>query len=134
MKLTQADYDERKQRQNDGIASDEDRRLIKMYEAEGYRQSRLLREDKARAAAVQARAGLSAAELAAAQEGTEPGDGLPKVTQRDNREDWVAFATAINARLAEAERPVADPASATKTELVTGYKNWATGAGAPATE
>jgi hypothetical protein len=136
MKLTQADYDERKQRQNDGLADDDDRRLIKMYEAEGFEQSRLKRERAARAAAREARAGLSAAGLAEAEagEGTQEGDGLPKVTQRDNRDDWVAFANAINARLAEDERPVPVPAEATKADLVAGYKNWATGAGAPATE
>lgn len=36
MELTQRDFEERKARVDDGTASDEDRRLVKQYEAEGY--------------------------------------------------------------------------------------------------
>ncbi len=35
-KLSQQDYEERKSRQSDGTASDEDLRLVKHYEREGY--------------------------------------------------------------------------------------------------
>jgi hypothetical protein len=39
MKLTQEDYDERKDRALAGQATDEDNRLVKLYEAEGYEYS-----------------------------------------------------------------------------------------------
>lgn len=38
MQMTQKDYDERKARVNDGVATDEDLRLVKQYEAEGFRE------------------------------------------------------------------------------------------------
>lgn len=36
MKLTQADYEERKARMDAGAADDEDARLVKLYEREGF--------------------------------------------------------------------------------------------------
>ena len=36
VQLTQQDYDERKQRVEDGTGDDEDRRLVKHYESEGF--------------------------------------------------------------------------------------------------
>lgn len=39
MELTQSDYDERKARVADGTADDEDRRLVKHYEREGFEPS-----------------------------------------------------------------------------------------------
>src|SRR5690242_15486078 len=36
MKMTQADFMERLEREDTGTATDEDRRLIKLYEREGY--------------------------------------------------------------------------------------------------
>lgn len=38
MQMTQKDYDERKARVNEGVATDEDLRLVKQYEAEGFRE------------------------------------------------------------------------------------------------
>ncbi len=114
MELTQADYDERKQRQNDGIASDEDRRLIKLYESQGFEQSRLIRERAAKQAT----------------HGTPPGTAettAERITPPDpdaKRDEWVAFARKVNERLAPDERPVADPGRAQKQELVNSYRGY----------
>jgi hypothetical protein len=122
MRLTaqqqQADYDERKQRCNDGIGSDEDRRLVKQYEAEGFEESRLVRERAAKAAAREQRAG-------APVQLDEDDEQSDKLTQRSSKEDWVKFAVAVNGRLAEAERPVVEPENATKADLVAAYGNYA---------
>lgn len=40
MQLTQKDYDERKQRVDAGDGDDEDARLVKHYEAEGFEPSK----------------------------------------------------------------------------------------------
>jgi hypothetical protein len=36
MEMTQRDYDDRKKRVDDGTGDDEDARLVKLYESEGY--------------------------------------------------------------------------------------------------
>jgi hypothetical protein len=40
MELTQRDYDERKARVEQGIGDDDDRRLVKQYESEGFEASK----------------------------------------------------------------------------------------------
>jgi hypothetical protein len=123
MRMTQADYDERKQRQNDGVASDEDRRLIKQYEQDGYTQSRLQRETAAKQAAAEAR------DAGVGEDDEVEEDDLPdgSLTPRSRRSRWVEFAEKVNAKLAEGERPLADPGSATRKDLVTAYYNYAQG-------
>jgi hypothetical protein len=121
MKMTQSDYDERKQRQNDGVASDDDRRLIKQYEQDGYTESRLQREKEAKQAAAEARnAGVG-------EDDEVEEDDLPdgSLTPRSRRSRWVEFAEKVNAKLAENERPIADPASATRKDLAAAYENYA---------
>jgi hypothetical protein len=121
MRMTQADYDERKQRQNDGVASDEDRRLIKQYEQDGYTQSRLTREIEAKQAAADARA------AGGGEDDEVEEDDLPdgSLTPRSSRSRWVEFAEKVNAKLAEGERPIADPATATRKDLAAAYHNYA---------
>jgi hypothetical protein len=123
MRMTQADYDERKQRQNDGVADDEDRRLIKQYEQDGYTQSRLQREAEAKQAAAEAR------DAGVGEDDEVEEDDLPdgSLTPRSRRSRWVEFAEKVNAKLAESERPIADPAAATRKDLVTAYNNYAQG-------
>lgn len=105
---SQADYDERKQRQNDGLASDEDRRLIKQYEQAGFVETRLKGEQ------------------APAEDATSSPDVAPP-GERDNRDKWVAFALAVNEHLAPDDRPIDDPENATKVDLMAGYREFAEG-------
>src|SRR5687768_9342879 len=104
MKMTQSDYDERKQRQNDGVASDDDRRLIKQYEQDGYTESRLQREAEAKRAAAEAR------DAGVGEDDEVEEDDLPdgSLTPRSRRSRWIEFAEKVNAKLAESERPIAD--------------------------
>lgn len=52
MDLTQKDYDERKKRLNEGGDNDEDRRLVKLYESEGFEPSKGVPDNSGTPAAV----------------------------------------------------------------------------------
>lgn len=114
---SQEDYDERKQRQNDGVASDTDRRLIKQYEQAGFRQTRLMEQDEA----------LARAEAAKAKAGTPVGEETTpaRPSPTDNKPEWVAWAEYVNTQLSEELRPVDNPADpkVTKEQLVAYYKD-----------
>jgi hypothetical protein len=111
---SQEDYDERKQRQNDGVASDEDRRLIKLYESSGFTQSRLKEQDAAAARAQDARAAAGA---------REEGTVVKRPGVNDSKDEWIAYANAVNEGLQPAVRPILDPENAKKDELVAYYKD-----------
>lgn len=124
--FNQADFEERIQRQKDGVASDEDRRLLKLYATEGYEETRLKDERDAKQAAREAR--RSGQEPEQEPEQAESGGDVGaagKITQRSARDEWVRLADAVNAKLAEDDRPVQDPSTATKQELMDKYRNWA---------
>lgn len=118
---SQEDYDERKQRQNDGQASDEDRRLIKQYEQAGFEQTRL-KEERETLKRVE-RAGMNPDAGAKITS-----DGGMTVLQRPavnaDKATWIEFAEQVNATLDESVRPISVPADAKKDELVGFYKTF----------
>lgn len=128
MEFTQELYDELKQKQNDGVLTDDEgRRLLKQMEQQGFEQSRLKRERAAKDEAARARAGLTSSPTHPEGEGdgpTPPEDDAEKVK-------WVTFAKAVNAKLDEDEQPIPNPDDrrVTKQQLIEAYRNFADGAG-----
>lgn len=120
----QADYDERKQRCNDGVGSDEDRRLCKLYESDGFMESRLLREQLAKQAAREQYALERAAAVDDDDDDDDEGAGDGRLTERSSRARWRTFAEKINEKLGE-DAPVADPQKASRRDLVAAYGGYA---------
>jgi hypothetical protein len=119
----QADYDERKQRCNDGVGSDEDRNHVKRYERDGFIESRLLREQLAKQSARE----QYARERASVGEDDDEDDDGPddgRLTERSKVARWREFAVNINEQLGE-DAPIEDVTKATKRELIAAYGNYA---------
>jgi hypothetical protein len=119
----QRDYDERKKRCNDGVGSDEDRRVVRQYERDGFIESRLLREQLATQAARE----QYARERASVGEDEDEDDDGPddgRLTERSKVGRWREFAVNINEQLGE-DAPIEDVTKATKRELIAAYGNYA---------
>lgn len=116
----QAEYDLFKQRWNDGIATDDERRIAKEYERDGFIESRLLREQEAKKAARLAYAQSTAPDDEDDEDG--PGDG--RLTARSKVALWREFAAKLNEKLGE-DAPIPDVQAATRRELVAAYSGYA---------
>lgn len=110
---SQEDYEARKQRVMDARASDDDRRLVKMYEQQGFFRGRVVPADPE------------------PFDGGDPPTGvpnddddrpLPRPPVNADRDAWVTFAQAFNLRCEPDDQPITDPEQATKKDLVEAYK------------
>jgi hypothetical protein len=115
----QAEYDLFKQRWNDGVATDDERRIAKEYERDGFIESRLLREQEAKRVAR-----LEYAQSVAPDDEDEDGPGDGRLTARSKVALWRDFATKVNAELGD-DAPIKDVQAATRRELVAAYSGYA---------
>ncbi|HJV15622.1 MAG TPA: hypothetical protein VJ625_17180 [Propionibacteriaceae bacterium] len=141
MELTQEDYEARKQRVNDAVASDEDRRLVKEYERQGFVEARLAEEPERRekpaqqlvpADPITGRALVGQWDQPPAEQGDAAGDSdwldvpaLVRPASSANKPEWITFADLVNQQRDRdnEERPIDNPADpkVTKDQLIDAY-------------